>query len=611
MTNAELKIIMRLKDEVTKKVTSIQGRMRQAGEAIKKNWVPITAAVLGTVYALKKLTTAFVNANKELIKVSAKFEKWQIQMEAFTETTALAKEKLQELIDFSVRTPFTPEEVLDVSALLLPLEQAGYKLKDLLTMAGNIAATYPMTFREAALNLNKSLSAGMGAARLFYEQGVRSHMQTISGIKDLTKVSQAELAKIFYDIYVDPSSPLARGMEKLSLTYEGLMSTIQGEWMLFKKAVSEEMFEEVKLDLQGVLLLIRESKEEGGEYKEVVKDVSMFFKEAYENAKEFGVTVLITGAQAVDFFNELKWTVKGFTNFLRIANVGVLELLDTMTLGLTGLSDVKDQAQEMLVKALEEEMNLEKKASIDYSTILQQRIEALRQALKTKKEEITKNEKDITKTVNEENNKRLKVAADKANAEIKMWTESNKTYIEATLSMGKTTATIMGELATMTGETWLKGAEIVVNTIVSVMKVIIAAVNSTLGPLGWLKAALEITAITLAAANAFAQLEAQKRALEQVKKVSATPTVSVPAMAGGGDVIYPGMALVGERGPELAYLPRGARVSPLTEGPGGSTYYITVNLTGSYIGSEEIADEIAPAIKERLDDLEWAERRRA
>ena len=47
----------------------------------------------------------------------------------------------------------------------------------------------------------------------------------------------------------------------------------------------------------------------------------------------------------------------------------------------------------------------------------------------------------------------------------------------------------------------------------------------------------------------------------------------LPRLAHGGQVIQPGMALVGERGPELVTLPRGAAVSPLGSGAGLTVIY--------------------------------------
>jgi hypothetical protein len=50
----------------------------------------------------------------------------------------------------------------------------------------------------------------------------------------------------------------------------------------------------------------------------------------------------------------------------------------------------------------------------------------------------------------------------------------------------------------------------------------------------------------------------------------------LPGMAAGGTVTSSGMALIGENGPEILNLPRGARVTPLTGVSGGST---TINIT--------------------------------
>ncbi len=55
----------------------------------------------------------------------------------------------------------------------------------------------------------------------------------------------------------------------------------------------------------------------------------------------------------------------------------------------------------------------------------------------------------------------------------------------------------------------------------------------------------------------------------------------LPQLARGGTALAPGLAVVGERGPELAYLGRGATVQPLpgASGPGGGGP-VTVRLTG-------------------------------
>lgn len=70
------------------------------------------------------------------------------------------------------------------------------------------------------------------------------------------------------------------------------------------------------------------------------------------------------------------------------------------------------------------------------------------------------------------------------------------------------------------------------------------------------------------------------------------PTIApIPALADGGVISSAGAALVGERGPELLNLPRGASVTPLPAmagGGGGATYNTYITVQGSVVGEAEI-----------------------
>ncbi len=54
----------------------------------------------------------------------------------------------------------------------------------------------------------------------------------------------------------------------------------------------------------------------------------------------------------------------------------------------------------------------------------------------------------------------------------------------------------------------------------------------------------------------------------------------IPYLAKGGHIMAGGMAVVGERGPEQVYLPRGATVQPLTRGGAGGHIVVEVRLPG-------------------------------
>jgi hypothetical protein len=73
-------------------------------------------------------------------------------------------------------------------------------------------------------------------------------------------------------------------------------------------------------------------------------------------------------------------------------------------------------------------------------------------------------------------------------------------------------------------------------------------------------------------------------------------TPNIPLLAKGGSVTAAGAAIVGERGPEMLSLPRGAKVSPLAKGAGGGgdTYEIHIHgVTDSISAGREIEKVLA------------------
>lgn len=68
--------------------------------------------------------------------------------------------------------------------------------------------------------------------------------------------------------------------------------------------------------------------------------------------------------------------------------------------------------------------------------------------------------------------------------------------------------------------------------------------------------------------------------LGQVWGGATLSTPNIPYLAKGGTALAPGLAVVGERGPELAYLNRGATIAPLTSGSAAAAGLIRLLLTG-------------------------------
>lgn len=71
---------------------------------------------------------------------------------------------------------------------------------------------------------------------------------------------------------------------------------------------------------------------------------------------------------------------------------------------------------------------------------------------------------------------------------------------------------------------------------------------------------------------------------------------SIPLLAKGGDVVSAGSAMVGENGPEILSLPRGARVTPLDHGAGGGPS-ITINVNNATVmDADDVVEKIGNPI---------------
>jgi len=83
---------------------------------------------------------------------------------------------------------------------------------------------------------------------------------------------------------------------------------------------------------------------------------------------------------------------------------------------------------------------------------------------------------------------------------------------------------------------------------------------------------------------------------------------SIPMLATGGLFTSPGMALVGEKGPELIFGRPGAGVAPLPDGGlfppasggGGTVVNVVINNAGSVVSQRELVDQVRTGIRDAL-----------
>ncbi len=168
-------------------------------------------------------------------------------------------------------------------------------------------------------------------------------------------------------------------------------------------------------------------------------------------------------------------------------------------------------------------------------------------------------------------------------------------------------ANLSQELSIATGSSALKGISVVLNASVAAAKAIIA-IKAAVNPLARITAAVELAAVIVSAANAFSQINAAEKALNESKNKE-LDLPNIPGLAGGGTVTRTGAVLVGERGPELLNLPRGAVVSP-NQGSGGNVYHIQIVINNPVFTPDNLADQVVRNIGPRLSQFIDVERER-
>ena len=87
--------------------------------------------------------------------------------------------------------------------------------------------------------------------------------------------------------------------------------------------------------------------------------------------------------------------------------------------------------------------------------------------------------------------------------------------------------------------------------------------------------------------------------------IPAIPTFTapqIPMLANGGMIRTAGTVIVGEKGPEMLSLPRGAKVSPIDKSRRSeNNFYINIYADGK--SADEIVDELVPKLKLALDNM--------
>ena len=224
MANQRLNIDIVAKDKSTQALNKVQGSLSK---------------VKGAVFNLRN---AFIGlgaglAIRSLVNTGKEIEGLQVRLKFLFGSAKEGAKAFDEMAKFAAKVPFSLEEIQSGSGVLSVVSKDAEELANLMEITGNVAAVTGLDFRTTAEQIQRSMSAGISAADLFRDRGVKSML----GFKAGAVVTVEETAEAFQKIF-GKGGKFGGATDELANTFEGTLSMIGDKFFNFKRTILEAGF---------------------------------------------------------------------------------------------------------------------------------------------------------------------------------------------------------------------------------------------------------------------------------------------------------------------------------------------------------------------------------
>lgn len=214
-----------------------------------------TASKLGMgVFGIKALADGVGGLANSFVSGNAEMETYQTQLATLMGSADAAKDRLAELAEFGAKTPFELPEVVRAEKILLGFGLTGEKVfkltgktgEEFRSVVGDIAAGTGAQFEEIALNMGKFASGATGEAiSRFQEMGIATREQLAQMGVQFSKSGEllSPLPVAMQAITQLAEQKFGGGMEKLSHTFSGQVSTLSDNFSQLKRTVAAPIFD--------------------------------------------------------------------------------------------------------------------------------------------------------------------------------------------------------------------------------------------------------------------------------------------------------------------------------------------------------------------------------
>ena len=314
--------------DLKRKLSSAQSQTKRTtksmGEAFGKLKTQIGGVGRGIFSLQGALVALGVGAGiKSLINVGSEVESLQIRFETLFGSAKEGQKAFEEMASFASKVPFSLQEIQAGAGSLLAVADDAEELGRLMEMTGTIAAATGLDFRTTSEQIQRSLSAGIGAADLFRDRGVTALLGFKAGVQTSVEDSRQALEKFAKD-----NDGIT---DRLAGTFQGTMSMLGDAVFSFQRPVNDAgffaslttHFQDLKKEIDTNQKGIKEFAEKlsgalVGAMNSVRKAV-VFVVENFETLKK--LLVIFIGLKVVMFLSNVVIALKGLAGALGLATV--------------------------------------------------------------------------------------------------------------------------------------------------------------------------------------------------------------------------------------------------------------------------------------------------
>ena len=291
-------------------------KSKQALNGVQSNLSKVKSAVFNLQNAFIGLGTGL--AIRSLVNTGKQIEGLQVRLKFLFGSAKEGGKAFDEMSKFASQVPFSLEEIQAGSGVLSVVSKDAEELANMLKITGNVAAVTGLDFRTTAEQIQRSMSAGISAADLFRDRGVKDML----GFKAGATVSVEETAAAFEKVF-GKGGKFDGATDELANTFEGTLSMLGDSFFNFKRSILDAgFFDELKIQFKLLDTFVKENEKS---FKELAQTIGsglasavrgtasaiVFLKDNFTLIIET-IKILI-GFALIKFFLNLSIAIKGAT----------------------------------------------------------------------------------------------------------------------------------------------------------------------------------------------------------------------------------------------------------------------------------------------------------